>query len=84
LEDTKLNGLKSEKLEAPFHEFPSFSLLGRDGNGSGSDWVDQKSDPWKNVVGLNLTLEPEPVGEIWHPKLNLSDFGSGLDARQIL
>jgi hypothetical protein len=37
----------------------------RDGNGSGSGRVDRKPDPRKNIVGLNLTLESEPVSEIW-------------------
>jgi hypothetical protein len=30
--------------------------------------VDRKSDPRKNIVGLNLTPELAPTGEIWHPK----------------
>jgi hypothetical protein len=33
----KLDGLKSEKLEAPFHELPSFSLLGQS-----NFWISRK------------------------------------------
>jgi hypothetical protein len=34
--------------------------LDNPGVGMAMGWVDRKPDPWKNVIGLNLT--PEPVG----------------------
>jgi hypothetical protein len=61
---------------------PSFGP--RDGNGSSLGRVDRKPDMQKNIVGLNLTSEPEPAFEIWHPNLNPLIFGSGLGAHQVL
>jgi hypothetical protein len=46
--------------------------------------VDRKPDPQKNIVRLNMTFEPAPTGEIWHPNLNPSGFGSGSGARRVL
>jgi hypothetical protein len=40
------------------------NLGSRDGNGSGLGRVDRKPDPRKNIIGLNLTSEPAPAGEI--------------------
>jgi hypothetical protein len=46
--------------------------------------VDRKPDPQKNIVRLNMTFEPAPTGEIWHPNLNPSGFGSGSGAHRVL
>jgi hypothetical protein len=44
---------------------------------TGRVWVRSIENPTheKNVVRLNLTPEPEPAGEIWHP--NPSGFVNG-------
>jgi hypothetical protein len=64
--------------------FTTEALYFRDGNGSGSGWVDRKPDPQKNVVGLNLTPKTTPTGQIWHPNLNPTSFRSGSGARRVL
>jgi hypothetical protein len=52
----------------------------RDDNRSGLGRVDQKPNPQKNIVGLNLT--PKPAGEICHP--NPLGVGSCSGARRVL
>jgi hypothetical protein len=64
--------------------FTTEALYSRDGNGSGSGWVGRKPDLQKNVVGLNLTPETAPTGQIWHPNLNPTSFRSSSGARRVL
>jgi hypothetical protein len=66
-------------------EVPVLARPRSDDNGSGLDWIDQKSDSWKIVIGLNLTHKPTPTDAIRHLNPNVRRvFVNGLTQHNIL